>query len=53
MLQMCEAMVSVFDKYGDKRNRNKARLKFVVDKLGIDKVKELYEEEYAALNGKT
>jgi sulfite reductase (ferredoxin) len=53
LLQMCEAIVSVFDKYGDKRNRNKARLKFVVDKLGMDKIKELYEEEYAALNSKT
>jgi sulfite reductase (ferredoxin) len=53
LLQLCEAIVSVFDKYGDKRNRNKARLKFVVDKLGMDKIKELYEEEYAALNSKT
>ncbi|MBT5549315.1 MAG: sulfite reductase [Nitrospina sp.] len=53
LLQMCEAIVSVFDKYGDKRNRNKARLKFVVDKLGMDKIKELYEEEYTALNSKT
>ena len=53
MLQMSEAIVSVFDKYGDKRNRNKARLKFVVDKLGMDKIKELYEEEYAALGTKT
>ncbi len=53
MLRMCEAIVSVFDKYGDKRNRNKARLKFVVDKLGMDKIKELYEEEYAALDAKT
>ena len=53
MLRMSEAVVSVFDKYGDKKNRNKARLKFVVDKLGMEKVKELYEEEYAALNGKT
>jgi sulfite reductase (ferredoxin) len=53
LLQMCEAIVSVFDKYGDKRNRNKARLKFVVDKLGMEKIKELYEEEYALLNSKT
>ena len=53
MLQMCEAIVTIFDKYGDKRNRNKARLKFVVDKLGLDKIKELYEEEYAALGTKT
>jgi sulfite reductase (ferredoxin) len=53
LLRMCEAIVSIFDKYGDKRNRNKARFKFVVDKLGMDKIKELYEEEYAALDGKT
>ncbi len=53
MLRMSEALVAVFDKYGDKRNRNKARFKFVVDKLGMDKIKKLYEEEYAALDGKT
>ncbi len=53
LLQMCEAIVTIFDKHGDKRNRNKARLKFVVDKLGMDKINELYAEEYAALDGKT
>jgi sulfite reductase beta subunit-like hemoprotein/TusA-related sulfurtransferase/uncharacterized protein (UPF0332 family) len=52
LLRLCEAVVSVFDKYGDKVNRNKARLKFVLDKLGLEKTKELYEEEYAALEGK-
>ncbi len=52
LLRLCEAIVSVFDKYGDKINRNKARLKFVRDKLGMDKTKELFEEEYAALEGK-
>ncbi len=51
-LRMCEALVAVFDKYGDKKNRNKARFKFVLDKLGLEKVKELYDEEYAALEGK-
>ncbi|MBT5470478.1 MAG: sulfite reductase [Nitrospina sp.] len=53
LLQMCEAIVAVFDKYGDKKNRNKARLKFVVDKLGLEKIKELYQEEFAALDSKT
>ncbi len=53
LLRMCEAIVSIFDKYGDKRNRNKARLKFLVDKLGMEKIKELYEEEYAVLSAKT
>ena len=52
LLRMCEAIVQIFDKYGDKKNRNKARLKYVLDKLGLDKIKELYEEEYAALAGK-
>jgi len=52
LLRLCEAIISVFDKYGDKINRNKARLKFVIDKLGMEKTKELFEEEYAALEGK-
>ncbi|KMP11949.1 sulfite reductase [Candidatus Nitromaritima sp. SCGC AAA799-C22] len=52
LLRMCEAIVQVFDKYGDKKNRNKARFKYVLDKLGLEKIKELYEEEYAALKGK-
>ena len=50
---MCEALVAVFDKYGDKKNRNKARFKFVVDKLGMEKINELYNEEFTALNRKT
>ncbi len=52
MLRVCEAIIQVFDKYGDKKNRNKARFKFVIDKLGQEKTKELFEEEYAALAGK-
>ncbi len=53
MLRMCEAIVAVFDKYGDKKNRNKARFKFVIDKLGLEKVIEHYEEEFALLEGVT
>ncbi len=53
LLRMCEAIVQVFDKYGDKKNRNKARFKYVLDKLGLDKIKELYKEEFAALANKT
>ena len=51
LLRMCEALVAVFDKYGDKKNRNKARFKFVLDKLGLEKIKELYNEEFSALEG--
>ena len=53
LLRMCEALVAVFDKYGDKKNRNKARFKFVLDKLGLEKIKELYNEEFTALEKNT
>jgi sulfite reductase (ferredoxin) len=52
LLRCAQAVVQVFDKYGDKKNRNKARFKFVLDKLGLEKTKEHYEEEFQALAGK-
>jgi len=52
LLRLCEAIIRVFDKHGDKVNRNKARFKYVLDKLGLEKTKALYEQEYAALEGK-
>ncbi len=53
LLRLCEAVVRVFDSHGDKKNRNKARFKFVVDKYGIEKTNELIEEEFKALEGKS
>ncbi len=52
LLRMCEALIQVFDKYGDKKNRNKARFKYVLDKLGLEKIKEFYEDEYKKLGSK-
>lgn len=51
LLQTCEAIVQVFDQHGDKRNRNKARFKFVVEKYGIEKVRTLVQEEFKKLKG--
>lgn len=51
LLRTCEAIIRVFNKYGDKRNRNKARLKFVVAKHGIEKIREFIKEEFDALDG--
>ncbi|QPJ65758.1 MAG: sulfite reductase [Candidatus Nitrohelix vancouverensis] len=48
LLRLCESVVAVFDKHGDKRNRNKARFKYVLDKLGSDKVNQLIQEEFDA-----
>jgi sulfite reductase beta subunit-like hemoprotein/TusA-related sulfurtransferase/uncharacterized protein (UPF0332 family) len=51
ILRTCEAIVRVFDQHGDKRNRNKARFKFVVEKYGVEKVRTLVQEEFKKLEG--
>jgi sulfite reductase (ferredoxin) len=45
LLPMSRAIGRVFAKLGEKKNRQKARLKFVVQKLGIEKFKEVVLEE--------
>ncbi|HET6247309.1 MAG TPA: nitrite/sulfite reductase [Tepidisphaeraceae bacterium] len=45
LLPMSRAIGRVFAKLGEKKNRQKARLKFVVHKLGIEKFKEIVLEE--------
>ena len=51
LLQTCEAIIHVFDQHGDKRNRNKARFKYVVEKYGIEKIRTLVQEEFKKLEG--
>jgi sulfite reductase beta subunit-like hemoprotein len=34
LIRTCEAILRVFDAYGNRKNRNRARLKFVVDLIG-------------------
>ncbi|MGA2500109.1 MAG: nitrite/sulfite reductase [Tepidisphaeraceae bacterium] len=45
LLPLCRATGRVFARLGEKKNRQKARLKFVVAKLGIDEFKRLVLEE--------
>lgn len=45
IFEVAESVKRLFDKYGDRTNRNKARLHFVVDRLGKDEFKRLYREE--------
>ena len=42
---VADAVVRVFIDHGDRTNRNKARLKYVIDNLGIEKVLALAEEK--------
>lgn len=43
----CEAVLRVFNQWGNRQNRNKARLKFVIKERGWDWFKEKVEAEYA------
>src|SRR4051794_23031289 len=45
LLPMARAIGRVFARLGEKRNRNRARLKFVVAKLGIDEFRRIVFEE--------
>lgn len=44
-----EAVIKVFDTLGNRKNRNKARMKFVIDKLGFAEFKRRWEEAYVAM----
>ena len=49
ILPLCQAIGLVFARLGEKKNRNTARLKFVVSKLGIDEFRRQVLEERAGL----
>ena len=46
--KVADAVVRVFIDHGDRTNRTKARLKYVLDKFGIEKFLELVEEKLGA-----
>jgi len=49
LLPMARAIGRVFAKLGEKKNRQKARLKFLVAKLGIDEFRKLVLEEMRSM----
>lgn len=49
ILPLSRAICRVFSRLGERKNRNKARLKFVVHKLGIEKFREVVQEEYRTM----
>jgi len=48
-LPVAQAVSRVFARLGEKKNRNRARLKFLVGKLGIDEMRRLIDDERATL----
>jgi sulfite reductase (ferredoxin) len=49
LLPLCQSVGLVFARLGEKKNRNTARLKFLITKLGLDEFRRLVEEQRAAL----
>ncbi|VAX22157.1 Ferredoxin--sulfite reductase [hydrothermal vent metagenome] len=44
------AVLNVFNRHGARINRNRARIKFMIDRLGFDRIRDLYKEEREALD---
>ena len=49
LLPLAQAVARVFARLGEKRNRARARIKFLVAQLGLDEFKRLVREERASL----
>ena len=45
LLPLAQAIARIFAKYGEKKNRSRARIKFLIQDLGIEKFRELVMEE--------
>lgn len=53
IIPFAEAVLRVFDRYGERTRRMKARFKFLMEDLGLEKVMELVAEERKAIRFKS
>jgi sulfite reductase (ferredoxin) len=53
IIPLMEGVLRVFDRYGERKSRAKARLKFLIKDIGLDAFKVLVEEEQNAIEFET
>ncbi len=53
IIPLMEGVIRVFDRYGERKSRAKARMKFLLKDIGLDGFKKLLEEEQTAIPHKT
>ncbi|WP_421801188.1 HEPN domain-containing protein [Flagellimonas sp.] len=53
IIPLMEGVIRVFDRYGERKSRAKARMKFLLKDLGLDGFKELLEKEQTAIPHET
>ena len=49
LLPFIEASIRVFDRYGERNSRHKARMKYIISKLGIEEFLKIVEDEKLAV----
>jgi len=49
LIPYIESVLRVFDRYGERASRHKARIKYLIQKIGIDAFNELVKEQQKAL----
>ncbi len=45
LIPTIEAVIRLFDRFGDRKNKNTARIKFLIKKWGIDEFRKQFEDE--------
>ncbi|MBA4746206.1 MAG: HEPN domain-containing protein [Muricauda sp.] len=53
IIPLMEGVIRVFDRYGERKSRAKARMKFLLKDIGLDGFKKLLDEEQLAIPHKT
>lgn len=53
IIPFAESLLRVFDRYGERTRRQKARFKFLLKDLGVEEVKRLMAEEWKSLKSQT
>lgn len=53
LIPFTEGVLRVFDRYGERNRRMKARMKFLLDDIGLEEMMRLVREEWNALPNKT
>ena len=53
IIPLMEGVLRVFDRYGERKSRAKARMKFLLKDIGLEAFKELIEQEQEAIEFKT
>ncbi|WP_439129126.1 HEPN domain-containing protein [Polaribacter sp.] len=53
VIPLMEGVLRIFDRYGERKSRAKARMKFLIKDIGLDAFKELVEKEQKAIEFKS